>query len=331
MRSIGGGARRFWRIVTSRKAFATLYCRARARARDAEIREAFSPNPLHGVRALSPSDRFRRLRHRFRPIARAGLAVALVAVGFALAALTPPGLAAQERSSTEVLIASEGARPPYNYIDGNNELAGFEIDLGRDLCARMKLSCRFVSQDWDGLIPGLVNHQYDAVMAALEITDAAREKIAFTKPYVRMPSAFMAAKQSVIAETTPEGLKGKTIGVEAGGAHEAYLDDLYKESEIRPYATLEEAILDLAEGRVDLVIGDKDALMDFLKTRKEAQCCALVGDAPHDPNYFGDGIGVGLRKEDVELKAMFDKALDASIADGSFAKIRAKYFDYKID
>jgi polar amino acid transport system substrate-binding protein len=255
--------------------------------------------------------------------------VALVA--FAAAALTLSGLAAQERSSTEILIASEGARPPYNYIDGNNELAGFEIDLGRDLCARAKLSCRFVPQDWDGLIPGLLNHQYDAVMAALEITDAAREKIAFTKPYVRMPSAFMAAKQTVIAETTPEGLKGKTIGVEAGGAHEAYLDDLYKESEIHPYATLEEAILDLAEGRVDLVIGDKDALMDFLKTRKEAQCCALVGDAPHDPNYFGDGIGVGLRKEDVALQAKFDKALDASIADGSFAKIRAKYFDYKID
>jgi len=277
------------------------------------------------VRALSPSVRscLRLLCPQFAPAA---------ALAFALAAIAPPqGLAAQEKHWTEVRIASEGARPPYNYIDGNNELAGFEIDLGRDLCARMKVTCRFVSQDWDGLIPGLLNNQYDAVMAALEITDAAREKIAFTKPYVRMPSAFMAAKQSAIADTTPEGLKGKTIGVEAGGAHESYLDDVYGQSDIRPYATVEEAILDLAEGRVDLVIGDKDALMDFLKTRKEAQCCALVGDAPHAPTYFGDGIGVGLRKQDIELKAMFDKALDASIADGSFAKIRAKYFDYKID
>ena len=255
--------------------------------------------------------------------------MAIVALAFALTAR--PGLGAQQRHWTELRIASEGARPPYNYIDGNNELAGFEIDLGRDLCARMKVTCRFVSQDWDGLIPGLLNNQYDAVMAALEITDAAREKIAFSKPYVRMPSAFMASKQSVIKDTSPEGLKGKTIGVEAGGAHESYLDDVYKQSDIRTYATLEEAILDLAEGRVDFVIGDKDALMDFLKTRKEAQCCALVGDAPHDPAYFGDGIGVGMRKQDAELEAMFDKALDASIADGSFAKIRARYFDYKID
>ena len=228
-------------------------------------------------------------------------------------------------------IASEGARPPYNYLDGNNELAGFEIDLARDLCARMKVTCRFMAQDWDGLIPGLLNHQYDAIMAALEITDEAREKIAFTKPYIRMPSAFLASKQSEINDASPDSLKGKTIGVESGGAHQNYLDNLYKQSDIRPYATLEEAILDLAEGRLDLVIGDKDAVVDFLKTRREGQCCVIIADLPHDPAYFGDGIGIGLRKQDATLKAMFEKALDESMADGSFAKIREKYFDYKIN
>jgi polar amino acid transport system substrate-binding protein len=243
----------------------------------------------------------------------------------------PPAPRAQERVWSEVRIASEGARPPYNYVDGANELAGFEIDLGRDLCARMKVACRFVAQDWDGLIPGLLANQFDAIMAALEITPEAREKIAFSTPYVRMPSAFMAAKDSAIADTTPDGLKGKSIGVEAGGAHETWLNDVYKDSDVHPYATLEEAILDLAEGRVDLVIGDKDALTDFLKTRREAQCCALIADAPHDAAYFGDGIGIGLRKQDAALKAMFDAALAASVADGSFARIAAKYFDYKVD
>lgn len=195
----------------------------------------------------------------------------------------------------------------------------------------MKVTCRFVTQDWDGLIPGLLNHQYDAVMAALEITDEAREKITFTKPYIRMPSAFMASKQGNITDTSSNGLTGKTIGVESGGAHENYLDEIYKQSDIRPYATLEEAILDLAEGRLNLVIGDKDALVDFLKSRKEGQCCTLVADAPHDPAFFGDGVGIGLRKQDVNLKAMFEKALDESMADGSFTRIREKYFDYKIN
>ncbi|MGH6796211.1 MAG: transporter substrate-binding domain-containing protein, partial [Methylocella sp.] len=173
-----------------------------------------------------------------------------------------------------VRIASEGARPPYNYLD-HNKLAGFEIDLARDLCARMKVHCSFIAQDWDGLIPGLLAHRYDAIMAAMEITSEARQKIAFTKPYVRMPSVFMTAKQGAPLDTSPAGLAGKAIGVESGGAREAYLGDVYKQSEIRPYATLEEAILDLAEGRLDAVIGDKDAIAEYMKTRKEAQCCVL--------------------------------------------------------
>ncbi len=229
-----------------------------------------------------------------------------------------------------VRIASEGARPPYNYLE-NNELAGFEIDLARDLCARMKVYCSFTAQDWDGLIPGLLAHRYDAIMAAMEITDEDRKKIAFTKPYIRMPSAFMTSKEPAILDTSPAGLAGKTIGVEAGGTHQAYLEDVYKQSEIRPYATLEEAILDLAEGRIGAVIGGKDALTDYMKRRKEARCCVLAADVQRDPAYFGDGIGIGLRREDTGLKAMFEKALDSCIADGAFARISAKYFDFKID
>ncbi|MGH6841236.1 MAG: transporter substrate-binding domain-containing protein [Methylocella sp.] len=229
-----------------------------------------------------------------------------------------------------VRIASEGARPPYNYLE-NNKLAGFEIDLGRDLCARMKVTCSFVAQDWDGLIPGLLAGHYDAIMAAMEITSEAREKIAFTKPYIRMPSAFMTTKKDASLDTSPAGLARKAIGVESGGAHEAYLEDVYKQSEIDPYATLEEAILDLAEGRLDAVIGDKDAIAEFIKTRKEAQCCVLGADVPRDSAYFGEGIGIGLRKQDKELQAMFEKALDSCVADGAFARISAKYFAFKID
>jgi polar amino acid transport system substrate-binding protein len=240
-------------------------------------------------------------------------------------------VAAQDAvAETQVLrIASEGARPPYNYFD-NNELAGFEIDLGRELCTRMKVICKFIAQDWDGLIPGLLAHQYDAIMAAFEITDEARTKIAFTEPYIRMPSAMMGSKTNPIKDTSPQGLKGKSIGVEAGGAHQAYAEALYNQSEIRPYASLEEAILDLAEGRVDVVIGDKDALTDYLKTRHDVQSCTLIATLPRDPAFFGEGIAIGLRKKDETLKAQFEKALDATQADGTFAKIRAKYFDFEI-
>jgi polar amino acid transport system substrate-binding protein len=252
---------------------------------------------------------------------------------FNLTLVWPLGCLAVDASRSgwrTVRIASEGARPPYNYLE-NNKLAGFEIDLGRDLCARMKVSCSFIAQDWDGLIPGLLARRYDAIMAAMEITSEAQKKIAFTKPYIRMPSAFMTLKQGAALDMSPAGLDGKAIGVESGGAHQAYLEDVYKRSEIHPYATLEEAILDLGEGRLDAVIGDKDAIAEYMKTRKEAQCCVLSADVPHDPAYFGDGIGIGLRKQDKALKALFEKALDSCVAEGAFAKIRAKYFDFKID
>jgi len=237
---------------------------------------------------------------------------------------------ASRGGSRTVRIASEGARPPYNYLE-HNKLAGFEIDLARDLCARMKVSCSFVAQDWDGLIPGLLARHYDAIMAAMEITGEARKKIAFTKPYIRMPSAFMTLKQRATLDTSPASLVGKAIGVESRGTHQAYLEDVYTQSEIRPYATLDDAILDLAEGRLDCVFGDKDAIDEYMKTHKEAECCVLAADVPRDPAYFGDGIGIGLRKEDKALKAMFEKALDSCLADGTFARIRAKYFDFKID
>ena len=100
-------------------------------------------------------------------------------------------------------IASEGARPPYNYFDGDR-LAGFEIDLGRDLCRRMDVECTFVAQDWDSLIPALLAHRSDAIMAAMEVTPAREARIAFSTPYVRMPSAFLVRKGGAPTASSPE-------------------------------------------------------------------------------------------------------------------------------
>lgn len=243
---------------------------------------------------------------------------------FGLAFPASPG------SVQSIAIATEGARPPFNYLE-NDKPAGFEIDLAQDLCARMKVTCTFVTQDWDGLIPGLLAHRYDAIMAAMEITPEASQEIAFSKPYVRMPWAFLALKGVPAPDTSPSGLAGKTVGVEAGGPQEAYAQDLYTQSQIRPYASLEEAVLDLAEGRADVVLAAKDVIASYMKKRKEAQCCVIVADVPHDPSYSGEGIGIGLRKEDKALKAMFDKALDACMADGTFTRLSAKYFGFLVN
>jgi polar amino acid transport system substrate-binding protein len=263
-------------------------------------------------------------------LSRAALLAAILGLACLIAPPSGYGQGAAQPPPRQIRIASEGARPPFNYIE-NNELAGFEIELGRELCARMKASCTFVAQDWDNLIPGLVAGQYDAIMAAMEISDERREKIAFSKPYVRMPLSFVANTKSNLRDTSPERLAGKTIGVGAGSPEQNFLEDNYKNSEIKHYATLEEAILDLAEERIDTAIGDKDALTDFLKNRREGKCCRIIADAPRDPAYFGEGVGIGLRKEDKALREAFDKALDEVMADGTFAKIRARYFDFEVN
>jgi polar amino acid transport system substrate-binding protein len=259
------------------------------------------------------------------------LIVATSAV-FCAAALhaQPASQTAPAPAALQIRIASEGARPPFNYID-NGELAGFEIDLGRELCARMQATCTFIAQDWDSMIPGLLARQYDAILAAMEISDERREKIAFSKPYVRMPASFIGNKKSNVHDIGPEALAGKAIGVENGSPEQAFLEDVYKKSEIKHYASLEEAVLDLAEERIDAALGDKDAIMDILKNRREGKCCRLLADAPRDPAYFGEGIGIGLRKEDVALREAFDKALDEVMADGTFTKIRSKYFDFEVN
>lgn len=228
-----------------------------------------------------------------------------------------------------LVIASEGARPPYNYFDGD-KLAGFEIDLGLDLCRRMRVTCRFVSQTWDDMIPGLLAHRYDAIMAAMEITPQRSAVIAFSIPYVQLPSAFVVRRSSDLRGDTPEELAGRRLGAEKGGTHQVFLEKVYPQSILKRYNSFDEALLDLEAGRIDAAIGDKDAAVRFLETRRDAACCRLLADVPRDARYFGEGIGVGLRKEDVALRAAFNDAIKAAMADGSFAQISARYFDFSI-
>ena len=251
----------------------------------------------------------------------------------ALAASTATAGATAESdplASGHITIASEGARPPYNYFDGD-KLAGFEIDLAADLCRRMAVTCSLVAQDWDSMIPNLLAHRSDAIMAAMEITKARRAQIAFSVPYVRMPSAFLVQTTTDLTSATPDALAGRRIGVEQGGTHEAFLAKVYPRSKIKRYGSLGDAILDLEAGRLDAAIGDKDAIVTFLETRRDAACCRILADVPRDPAYFGDGIAVGLRKEDGALKVAFDKALAACVADGAFARISARYFDFPVN
>jgi polar amino acid transport system substrate-binding protein len=236
------------------------------------------------------------------------------------------GMAQEPRT---IRIATEGAFPPFNYLEGN-EPQGFEVDLGNALCAAAKARCVFVVHEWDGMIKGLLRGEYDAIMASVGITERRRARIAFSKPYYRIAAAFVARKDDDVSAVTPAALAQKSIGTIDGSDHARFLEERYPDAQVRTFASLEEANLDLIAERLDLVLGDKLALTRFLDSREGKACCRLVADAPFDPAFYHPGVGVGLRKEDAALKALFDKALDAVIADGTYDRIRAKYFSFDI-
>jgi polar amino acid transport system substrate-binding protein len=255
--------------------------------------------------------------------ARRALAGLVVLVPI-LAASTGDG---QEQRT--IRVAVEGAYPPFNYFDQNNELQGFEIDLLKAICARMQARCIPVAHEWDGIIRGLIDRKYDAIMSSLEITEKRAKRIAFSRPYYRIPAAFIGPKDEPVEPIGREALAGKTIGTVHDSEHVAYLAKLAPDAEIETYGKLDEANLDLLTGRVDLVLGDKLALSKFL-TSREGACCRFVADAPYDPAYHGQGYGVGLRKEDPDLKAAFEAAIGHVIADGTYDRIRAAYFPFDI-
>lgn len=237
---------------------------------------------------------------------------------------------APAREWKTVRVATEGAYPPFNSVDKNGELQGFDVDIAKALCKEMGVQCEFVVQDWDGLIPGLLAKKFDAIIASMSITEERKQKVDFTDKYYVSPARFVARKDAKI-EISKEGLKGKTVGVQRATIHENFVRDNYGDSvQIKSYATQDEANMDLTAGRVDLVIADATVLQGGFLDTPAGKDYAFIGPSFTAEKWFGEGIGIALRKGDDDLKAMFNKAIQAIRKNGVYQKINAKYFDFDL-
>jgi len=230
---------------------------------------------------------------------------------------------------TKLRIGVEGAYPPFSEVGADGKLKGFEIELALAYCAQMKVSCELIQTDFDGLIPALQARKIDAIIASLSITEERRKTIAFSQPYYSTPQTFV-GRAGAPADISPATLKGKKIGVQSATINEAYVNALYKGSEIVRYQTQDQIHLDLQSGRVDYTLVDRTVAEAFVKS-SAGKGLALVGPPLRDSKYFGIGVGVGLRKADEKtLGARFNAAIAASRADGSFQRLAGKYFSYDI-
>lgn len=230
----------------------------------------------------------------------------------------------------KVRIGTEGAYPPFNYVDKNGQLQGFDIDIAKALCEVMGVKCDFVMQDWDGIIPGLLAKKYDCIVASMSITEERKKKVDFTDKYYMTPAKFVVKKGAGI-EISEKGLKGKTVGVQRATIHENFVRDKFGDTvKIKAYATQDEANMDLVSGRVDLVIADSVVLLGGFLETDAGKDFEFVGPGFDDKKWFGEGIGIAVRKGESDLREMLNKGIKKIRADGTYQKINAKYFDFDV-
>ena len=236
---------------------------------------------------------------------------------------------ASAHAGEKLRIGVEGAYPPFSWKEPDGTLKGFDIDVAWALCEKMARECELVEQDWDGIIPALLAKKYDAIVASMSITEERKKKVNFSRKYYNTPAKFVAPKNPGF-DDTPAGLKGKSVGVQRGTIHQCYMEKLYPDAELKLYATQEEVFLDLAAGRIDAQISDSiQALEGFLNTDAGKDFAFLGGDQ-YDRECHGEGAGIAVRKDDEDLLGAFNAAILAIRADGTYAEINAKYFDFDI-
>ena len=224
-------------------------------------------------------------------------------------------------AADKITIATEGAYPPFNEKNAAGELIGFDVDIAKALCEKMEAECEIVAQDWDGIIPGLVNKKYDAIIASMSITDERKQSIDFAGPYYSSYIGIIAKKDSGLTQET--ALK-ETIGAQRSTVSSSWAEEKAgSRGDIKLYDTQTAANADLLAGRVDVIVSDLLPAMAWLKDNPTH---SLVGEKID----INDKIGIGIRKGEDDLKKKFDDALSEIRKDGTYQKISNSYFNADI-
>ncbi len=250
-------------------------------------------------------------------------------------------------NADKIRIGTEGAYPPWNSKDESGKLIGFEVELAWTLCRYIGQQCVIVEQDWDGMIPALIMRKFDAIMAGMSITAERQKAISFSQGYADEVASLAVMKGSSLEGLdTPAGinltkpdaaakkalktltgaLAGKTVCVQTATIHQNFLDsgDVGKVN-VRTYKTQDEVNLDLTSGRCDAALAAAVAFSDYAE--KSGKPVVLTGPT-FSGGAFGNGVGVGIRKDDTELLNAFNKAIDKARKNGDISRIATKWFGF---
>jgi len=216
--------------------------------------------------------------------------------------------------------------PPLDFALADGTLRGFNVELARAICEELEIGCTIQARRWDTLIDSLESGKGDAVIASIAATEAIRARVDFSQPYYQTPARFVARKGSALSSVSAAALNGKTIGVVAGSAHEAYLKAFFPGAARKAFASLSALLEGLRAASIDAAFGDGLTFAVWLNGESSAGCCVFVGGPYCESHFFGEGIGVAVRKEDAALRRAIDWALARLTARGVYAEIYLKYF-----
>lgn len=227
---------------------------------------------------------------------------------------------------SQIRFLTEVDYPPFNYAGPDGNPAGFNVDLARLICEELRVTCTIQMRRFDTLIPALNENRGEAVIASIAVTEASRKVLEFSDPYYRVPARFVAQRDVAQEDLRPELVEGKKVAVVAGSAHEAYLKTLFTEAQSVPYPSAEAAREALRRNQVDYVFGDGVSLSFWLNGTDSGGCCAFAGGAFFESRYFGEGVGIAVKRGNDTLRQAFNWALFRLWEKGRFTDLWLRYF-----
>ncbi len=227
---------------------------------------------------------------------------------------------------TTLRFLTEEDYPPFNFKGADGTPIGFNVDLARAICSELNLTCTVQVRRFDTLIPALDEGRGDAIIASLAITPATRAQVDFTDRYLRAPARFVGRRDLALDEVAPETVAGKRIAVVAGSAHEAYLRDFFAETAIQSLPNAEAALAAVQKGDAELMFGDGVMLAFWLNGTASANCCAFKGGPFVESRYFGEGVGIAVKRGNDALRRALDYALFRLWEKGAYTDLYLRYF-----
>ena len=233
---------------------------------------------------------------------------------------------AQAADTSTVRFGIDPTYPPMDSKAPDGSVQGFDVDLGNEICRRMHAQCKWVELEFSGMIPALQARKIDAILSSMAITEKRAQQIAFSSKLFQFKSRIVARDGSGLGSDAAS-LAGKRIGVQSGTQFETYALAQWAPHGVTvvQYKSQEEVFNDLVNGRIDgALLGIVEADQGFLRT-PQGKGFQFVGE----PLSMGDhGVGIGMRKDDAQLKASIDAAIVSMRADGTYARIAHRYFSF---